>query len=110
MEEKNKSVEAHIEEKNLDGAQPFFCENNISDNTKNGSGQHHKKKINKNYVLDKIRELAPLSIYDLKKELGFGYSTIWGIVREFEFCGLIKLKSNINEKNREVKTIEVVGK
>ena len=46
--------------------------------------------VDKNLLLDLIREKAPISVYALQRICGLGYSTLWRSIREFEFAGLIE--------------------
>jgi hypothetical protein len=79
----------------------------LSDTYQSKLNEYPNKKIDRNFVLDTIRKNSPLSIYHLKEITEIGYSTLWGIVREFEFAGLVKTKNVTNKENREEKIITI---
>ena len=72
-----------------------------------GNLSKNKSKIDRNILLDLIRKTAPVTIYKLAKETGFSYSSIQSIVREFEFCGLVKYRVVLGDNNRTHKLIVV---
>ena len=94
-----------------DDSNLIFYKKQLSDTPKNENEAYiikkNKKIINRNFVLDKIREKAPINISDLKRELGIGYSTLWDIVKSFEFVGLIYTTIQTDENNQEFKIIHL---
>jgi len=81
----------------------------ISDSLKNDSGAYATI-YKRNFILDKIKENAPLSISDLQRKVSeagekISYGLLWEIVRNFEFCRLISTKIIIDSNNSELKII-----
>ncbi len=80
----------------------IFLKNSLSDSSNNSHKPYNKlgkrKKVDKNLVLDMIRQKAPIHLAELKRELDIGNTTLWNIIREFEFVGLIETREVFNEK------------
>ena len=63
-----------------------------------------------NLVIDKIKELSPISIWDLSKELPFSNSKLYYLIRDLEFAGVIYTKIRLNENNRASRIIYISSK
>lgn len=62
-----------------------------------------------NLILEVIRRKAPLSKYGLAKMVGLAYPTIKRIVKEFEFCNLVRVKAEYSAKTGlPVKMIQII--
>ena len=66
----------------------------------------------RNFVLDKIRETAPISISELRRKIiesgeKISYGLLWEIIRQFEFCRLIFTKNILDDNNSGLKIIYV---
>lgn len=70
--------------------------------------RNNPSKIDRNLLLDLIRETAPITTYKLSKITGFAYTSLKAIVREFEFSGLVKYRVRLGENNRAYKEILIV--
>lgn len=64
------------------------------------------KKFNRLVLLDKIRELAPISQYQFSKKIGLHYPTLINIIRDFEHVGLIETHMELR-CSRAVKIIDI---
>jgi len=83
----------------------------LSDKYRNGSEPHHIVR-KRNFVLDKIRETAPISVSELRRKIiesgeKISYGLLWEIIRQFEFCRLVFTKTILDENNTELKIIHV---
>jgi len=83
----------------------------LSDTYGNGLEPHHIIR-KRNFVLDKIRETAPISVSELRRKIvesgeKISYGLLWEIIRQFEFCRLIFTKTILDENNTELKIIHV---
>ena len=109
MENENK--EKIKQDSPLADAEPIFLKKSLL-NTSNNEQRPHKRKlrsleIDRNHILDVIREVAPISISDLQRKLGISYGTLWNIVRELKFVRLIEIKDFEDEKNNFFKIIHI---
>ena len=86
---------------------PNFLKKCLSD-----TSQHHHKAVNRNDILNQIRKFSPIDISELKRKIGtIGYSTLWGIIREFEFVGLVSTKKYFdNETGTKFKIVFIPQK
>jgi len=62
-------------------------------------------KHDRNTILNYIRANTPITQYQLAKNLGINYTSIYQICKEFHFCGLIEFKLEIGDNNRTHKLI-----
>lgn len=63
------------------------------------------KKVNPTEVLEFIKVNSPISIWDLSKKLNINRNTIYYLMRDLEFAGLIYSKLKINKSNHRVRMI-----
>jgi len=63
------------------------------------------KKTNPVEVLEFIKLNSPISIWDLTKKLDINRNTLYSILRDFQFSGLIRSELITNEHNRHVRMI-----
>ena len=61
--------------------------------------------IDRGLILKKIRELAPISLVDVAKELNCSRNTIYYAVRDFEHAGLVETKVILSEKNTDKRIV-----
>lgn len=82
------------------------------DTYRNGS-EHHNIVQKSNFVLDKIRETAPISVSELRRRIiesgkKIPYDLLCEFIRQFESCGLIFTETILDENNNsELKIIYV---
>ena len=81
-------------------AQPFFSPEGINNISPNARESIQGERINRNEILNYIRKHAPITKYQLAKDLNIAYTTIATIIKEFEFCQLIKIKIVLGDNNR----------
>lgn len=74
----------------------------ISPKTKEGNS-------NRVIILEYIKGNSPISVWDLAKALSIARSTIYYAIRDFEFSGLIKTYTKVNESNRALRMIKYKG-
>jgi len=102
---------AHTEDISKEDGNLIFCEKGLLNNPHNQNQAYlkikNRKIINRNFVLDKIREKTPIHISDLRRELGIGYSSLWEIIKSFEFVGLVYTTTQTDENNQEFKIIHI---
>lgn len=80
----------------------FFCKNNPSNIFLNQS----KERIEEvNLLIDKIRELSPISIWDLCKKVSMSRSKLFYLIRDLEFAGVIFTRILLNKNNRSSRII-----
>lgn len=82
-----------------------FNEEDINNISPKESIKPLKQKIDRNKILDYIKENAPLTPYRLSKNLDIAYTTISQICKEFNFVGLIKFRVVVGDNNRTHKLI-----
>jgi len=61
--------------------------------------------LRNNHVFEFIKKNAPISPYKIAKEMKVSYTTIKRIIRNLEYCGLIKIKVILTDENRTCKMI-----
>lgn len=79
---------------------PFFKQKDIPNISLNDEIRLRGKRVSRNEILDFIKKNAPITKYELSKKLRIAYTTIYSIIREFEFAGLIKTKIVLGDNNR----------
>jgi len=113
-EETQNKTKIGEEEENIEN-NPFLKNDTILDidsiNSEEILQEKSKSKlINRNMVYEKIKELSPINIYQLQKELkNISYSSLFSIVRDLEFVRLIKTKIIPNADGGEQKIIELIN-
>jgi hypothetical protein len=88
------------QEANITNGNPFFKEKDISNIYPIDEERLRGKRVSRNEILDFIRKNAPITKYSLSKRMRIAYTTISSIVKEFEFCGLVKIKIVLGDNNR----------
>ena len=56
-----------------------------------------------NFILEILRQNQPISLYDLEKLTATPHSTLFYIMRDMEFAGLVYSKKHITKQNRIVR-------
>jgi len=82
----------------------FFLRDNPSGIFLNKSEEKVKEV---NSLIDKIRELSPISVWDLARETKTSHSKLYNILRDLEFAGVIFSKVRLNQNNRSVRLIYI---
>lgn len=80
----------------------FFKESDVSELSSEGN----QKAVNAtNELLDSVRKLQPITLWDLSKKTGVPRTTLFYKIRDLEFANLIYSKIIVNSKNRTVRMI-----
>jgi len=87
---------------NPDGHSSFFCDKNKLNTFQNNSKQQQKADQT-NRILDILKVKQPISLYDLEKVTNTPHTTLFFIMRDMEFAGLVYSKMIINNSNRNVR-------
>jgi len=86
---------------------PFFCDYDIEILLRKLKGKDYRDRIERNnLLLNLIRKRAPISKYELAKISGISYPTIKRLIKEFEFCDLVRTRISYSLNGIPVKLIE----
>ncbi len=75
--------------------------------TKLKDRQYKDRVERNNLILDLIRLRHPISKYELAKITDFAYPTIKRILKEFEFCDLIIVKTAMGDNGMPVQLVSI---
>lgn len=103
MNNKDKNLNVSKEDNSSDKDNSFFKEKGMLNTTNFGSN----KKSERVMILDRIRELAPMCISKLARELKISRSKIYYIVRDFEFAGVVETKLILQDDNTTKRIVTI---
>jgi len=63
------------------------------------------KNANPTELIEIIKTYSPINIWDILKKIKINRNTLYFMLRDFEFAGLIKTRMKINEHNRKIRLI-----
>ena len=84
-----------VEVTNTSGS-PFFYNSHVF---------NPHQKLNATELLEFIKSNSPITIWDICKKLELNRNTVYFMLRDFEFAGLIYSHVSKNKSNRYVRTI-----